>query len=499
VQEAEALLRNAVDSISEGFVIYDAEDRFVMCNTAYERLYSIVASELRPGTPFEEILREAVSRACRDYAFANPETWIAQRLDEHRNPPAQPVERQLWDGRWVMICERRMSDGGMAGLQIDITALKKTQQALHESEQRLARAQRIAGVGDIEHDFVNDKIIWSDHACAIYGIAKGMIPSAAEARALIHPEDRDRVMGTIRAMHRGVLPSRSIEYRIIRPDGHMRYVLRDYELIRDDSGSITRVASTVKDITELRESQERERELQAQLQHRQKLEALGTLAGGIAHDMNNTLVPILALSKRAMNKAAEGSRDRLNLETIYHASEHARDLVKQILAFSRKENVDKKSIRLGPITRDALQMMRAGLPAMIALVERIDDAPLVLGDGGQIRQVIINLVTNAAQAIGDNIGTITVRIETAHEWVRLSVADTGCGIDQRHLPRLFDPFFTTKEAGQGTGLGLSVVHGIVTAHGGRIEVESAPGEGAKFTVLLPALAQDSAPAVESAA
>lgn len=498
-QEAEALLRNAVDSISEGFVIFDVQDRFVMCNAAYERLYSIVAEELKPGTPFEAILRTGLGRSPVKRNDAEREAWIARRVAEHRNPPAQPMERQLWDGRWALICERRMSDGGIAGLQIDITALKKTQQALHESQQRLARAQRIAGVGDIELDVATHTVTWSDHAYEIYGLPKGRMPSWEEFLALVHPEDRGRVASVVERMQQGA-PAPNIEYRLIRPDGQLRHLLRENETIVDDAGKVIRVASTVQDITELRQSQERERELHAQLEHRQKLEALGTLAGGIAHDMNNTLVPILALSKRAMTRSAEGSRERLNLETIYQASEHARDLVKQILAFSRKETVDKKPVGLGSITRDALQMLRAGLPATIALVEQIDDAPQVLGDGGQLRQVIINLVTNAAQAIGDTTGTITVRVESSQELAFLSVADTGCGIDERHLPRLFDPFFTTKEAGQGTGLGLSVVHGIVTAHGGRIEVESALGSGADFTVILPIFAaQTSGVAVESAA
>lgn len=492
VERAEALLRNAVDSISEGFVIFDAEDRFVMCNAAFERLHAAISPEQRHGLHFEEILRAGTQRpdgSEPSESLADREAWIAQRLHEHRHPPPQPTERQLWDGRWILVSERRMSDGGTAGLQIDITALKETQQALIESEQRLARAQRIAGVGDIEHDVVTGKVTFSDHVYDIYGLAKNEVPSWETFVALIHPEDRERVIDVIGHMQKGI-PAPNIEYRIIRPDGELRHLLRENETIRDRSGKVVRVASTVQDVTELRQSQERERDLHAQLQHRQKLEALGTLAGGIAHDMNNTLVPILALSKRAMTQAAAGSRERTNLEIIYHASEHARDLVKQILAFSRKENIDKTQIRLGPIARDALQMMRASLPTTLALIERIDDVPLILGDSGQIRQVIINLVTNAAQAIGDNSGTITVRIDAAHEWARMSVADTGCGIDGQHLPRLFDPFFTTKEAGQGTGLGLSVVHGIVTAHGGRIEVKSAPGHGAEFIVSLPAIAAD---------
>lgn len=499
VQRAEALLRNAVDSISEGFVIFDAEDRFVMCNAAYERLHAAVAPDLRAGLRFEEIVRAGTKLPASSEIFPDREAWIAQRLREHRDPPAQPIERQLWDGRWILVCERRMSDGGTAGLQIDITALKETQQALIESQQRLARAQRIAGVGDVEHDLAAGKVTFSDHAYEIYGLAKGNPPRWEEFLTLIHPEDRERVAAAVGRMRKG-LDAPIVEYRIVRPDGQLRHLLRENETIRDRSGKVVRVASTVQDITELRQSQERERDLHSQLQHRQKLEALGTLAGGIAHDMNNTLVPILALSKRAMTHAEAGSRERINLEIIYHASEHARDLVKQILAFSRKENINKTRIGLGPIARDALQMMRATLPTTLALVERIDDVPFVLGDGGQIRQVIINLVTNAAQAIGEQSGTITVRVDAAPDGARLSIADTGCGIDEEHLPRLFDPFFTTKEAGQGTGLGLSVVHGIVTAHGGRIEVKSSPGHGAEFIVVLPTVAADDRTgAIETAA
>ena len=487
-EEARALLRDAVDSISEGFVIFDADDRFVMCNAAYEKLYAAVMSELRPGVTFEHLLRTHILRRTGESSTANYEDWIDERVRAHRDPPAHPIERRVWDGRWVLVSERRMSDGGMAGLQIDITALKAAQQALHESERRLARAQRIAGIGDVEHEAETGAVTWSEEAFRIYGVSSERVPLWSDFLALIYPDDRARVVAAVDEMRQG-RAAPNIEYRIIRPDGSVRHLLRENEPVRDAMGKVVRVASTVQDITELRESQERERELHTQLQHRQKIEALGTLAGGIAHDMNNTLVPILALSKRAMTQAPTDSRERENLEIVYHAAGHARDLVKQILAFSRKETVDKKPIRLGPIAHDALHMMRAGLPTTIALIERIDDLPIVQGDDGQIRQVIINLVTNAAQAIGEGAGTITMRVEKTGNQVHLSVGDTGCGIDDKHLPRLFDPFFTTKEAGQGTGLGLSVVHGIVTAHNGRIDVHSVRGQGSQFTVTLPAISE----------
>lgn len=466
-----------------------------MCNAAHEELYSVVRSLLRPGVPFEEILRVGVSHAGKGRPKSDPEAWIAQRLLDRRNPPARPAERQLWDGRWVLVCERRMSDGGIASLEIDITALKEMQRALRESEQRLARAQRIAGVGDIEHNVVTGKVTWSDHAYDIYGVPKDRPLTWKNFITLVHPEDRERVSKILDDVCKGI-PAAPLEYRIIRPDGTLVHLLRENEPIHDRSGKIVRVASTVKDITELRQSQARERELHAALQHRQKFEALGTLAGGIAHDMNNTLVPILALSKRAMTNALIGTREHTNFETIYRASEHARDLVKQILTFSRKESADKKRVPLGRLTHDALQMVHASLPATIALVERIGEVPFVLGDAGQLRQVIINLTTNAAQAIGEAAGTITIHVECdGADEVQLSVRDTGCGINDAHLPWLFDPFFTTKEAGQGTGLGLSVVHGIVTAHGGHIEVKSELGRGAEFTVTFPAVRLKAEPVV----
>ena len=228
-------------------------------------------------------------------------------------------------------------------------------------------------------------------------------------------------------------------------------------------------------------------------QHSQKLEALGTLAGGIAHDLNNTLVPVLTLAKLTARRLPEGGRERTNLETIHTAGLRARDLVKQILAFARREQVEKQSVDLAALTREALTLLRASIPATIKLVEDIDDVPSILGDAGQLHQVIVNIITNGAQAIDGRIGQIVVSLKenrrrdpvTNQRLVSLAIQDTGIGMDAHTMSRIFDPFFTTKPVGEGTGLGLSVVHGIVTDHGGRIEVASHPGEGTQFQIYLP--------------
>jgi signal transduction histidine kinase len=235
----------------------------------------------------------------------------------------------------------------------------------------------------------------------------------------------------------------------------------------------------------LRAAQERERQLQHQLMQAQKVQALGTLAGGIAHDLNNTLVPILALATLARNELPADHPLREDLDTMVCASERARDLVKRILAFSRPQKLGTAQVDVADVVRQAVQMLRATVPATVGIVEAIDATPCLQGDPGELHQVVVNLVTNAAQAIGPATGSITIRLQASGGDLRLSVEDTGCGVDAATIDRIFEPFFTTKEVGEGTGLGLSVVHGIVTSRGGRIDVDSETGRGTTVTVVLP--------------
>jgi PAS domain S-box-containing protein len=242
------------------------------------------------------------------------------------------------------------------------------------------------------------------------------------------------------------------------------------------------------DVTAIKRAEAERRALEAQLHHSQRLEALGTLAGGAAHEINNALVPVIGLSKLMAGKQPEGSRERRNLDLILVGAERSRDLVKQIVAFSRKEEErTKQSVDLAAVLREALQLMRATVRTSIHLVEDIAETPAIIGDPSQLQQVIVNIIANAAQAIGRATGSITVtlRREADGPHLRLSITDTGCGMDETTLKRVFEPFFTTKPVGEGTGLGLSVAHGIVKAHGGRIEATSTPGKGSRFDIVLP--------------
>jgi PAS domain S-box-containing protein len=402
---------------------------------------------------------------------------------------------------WVDAQARRFTwNGRLASLSgvSDISARKRAEEALHRSQEHLEQAQRIGSIGSSERDLVTGERIWSEELYRLVGVDRSLVPSDANVAPLIHEDDRARI---IEAVDGAISGSRQppTEFRIVRPNGEVRTLYREMDVIRDQAGNPIRLLSIFKDVTELRAAERRQKEMEQQLLHSQKLEALGTLAGGVAHELNNTLVPILALTKITASRLAEGSRERGNLNTVLHASERARDLVQEILAFSRKETPMRQRMDAAALVRAALKLLRASLPSTIQIAEAIDDVPPMSGDPGQLHQVVINLVVNAAQAIGDGMGTIAVTLTSERTCPRdgdaamtplihLSVRDTGRGMDKATLRRIFEPFFTTKPVGEGIGLGLSVVHGIVADHGGRIAVASEPGHATCVEVFLPASA-----------
>lgn len=266
-------------------------------------------------------------------------------------------------------------------------------------------------------------------------------------------------------------------------------------------------------------ARERDAARAAAQQEAQKLEAIGTLAGGIAHDFNNVLAAMLGHLELARD-SPEHDTHREHLENVRHGIDRAAGLVRQILAFSRRADGVRLPVSLWQCAQDATRLLQASLPRNVSL--RLLDAPhatargdtavdTVLADPAQLHQIIMNLVINAAHATNGS-GTVTVSVRplrstdrppledsTARGWVVLDVVDDGPGIPPDVLPRIFEPFFTTKAAGEGTGLGLSVVHGIVTAHGGRISVESQPGQGARFSVALPSADMPSTAPVDAIA
>ena len=263
------------------------------------------------------------------------------------------------------------------------------------------------------------------------------------------------------------------------------------------------VLAMARDITEQKRAEREKAALQEQLQHAQKMEAIGTLAGGIAHDFNNILAAILGYAELAALRVPGNSEARKNLDECLRAVHRARNLVRQILAFSRQGKEERKPLDARPIVKEGLKFLRASLPATIEIRERIEGNPgLIEADPTEIHQVLMNLCTNAAHAMREKGGVLEVSLEGVRlpaeqtslgpemrpgPYLKLRVSDTGEGIPAEIRSRIFEPYFTTKEVGKGTGLGLAVVHGIVTRSRGAIRVASEPGKGSTFEVFLPEL------------
>ena len=269
------------------------------------------------------------------------------------------------------------------------------------------------------------------------------------------------------------------------------------------------------DITEAKLGEEEREKMTVRLQQAQKMEALGALAGGIAHDFNNILSAIMGFTDLARQETQRGTELHDDLSEVLTAGNRARELVQQILTIGRNDAKEIKPIQVGPLIKEALKMLRSTIPSSIQVREDIIDEPLIVqADPTKLHQVIINLATNAKQAMNDGSGVLKVGFDKVSfdsdvkkqypdmrpgEYARITVSDTGSGISEKDLDKIFEPYFTTKKKGEGTGLGLSVVHGIVKSHQGHITVYSEPGKGTTFQVYLPLVRRVSADSPEPAA
>jgi PAS domain S-box-containing protein len=294
-------------------------------------------------------------------------------------------------------------------------------------------------------------------------------------------------------------PGHAIERPIRTPTRGTLTVLASFSLIELDG--VSRLLVMMQDITDRKAAEEDRRELEMQLRQAQKMEAIGTLAGGIAHDFNNILTAIFGYVQLAELEIPPTHPARAYLEGIMRGSERARDLVSQIVTFSRRREQQRTIARLGPVVHDALRLLRASLPATIEFRTEIDlETPPVLCDATQLHQIVMNLGANAAYAMRPRGGVLTVSLNEAEpdsavvashpqlgrrRPVCLTISDTGMGMDSVTRDRIFEPFFTTKPVGEGSGLGLAVVHGIVQTHEGAIVCASEPGAGTTFRIYFP--------------
>ncbi len=381
------------------------------------------------------------------------------------------------------------------------------EQALRESEERYALTMDAAEGGHAEWNIANGTTFVSDKWRALHGIEADA--DVSTIRALVaafrtHEEDRPGTLHAIEQHMAGLTPSIEVEYRTHHGGDQWRWIHARAKTLLNDRGEAARIFWAATDVTERREALASKLALERRLQQTQRLESLGTLAGGIAHDFNNILGAILGFGEMAQQQTQPGSAMHRHLSRVMQAGDRARLLVRRILDFSRSGVAEHVPVHIQSVVEEALAMLAPSLPSGVVLkTELAVGNAAVNGDTTQLYQVAMNLCTNALQAMGNpdsRGGVLTVRLQqhdltatktllhgslSPGRYACLEVADTGTGIEADVLLAMFNPFFTTKKGSEGTGLGLSVVHGVVTDHGGGIDVVSQLGVGTTVSVWLP--------------
>jgi signal transduction histidine kinase len=377
---------------------------------------------------------------------------------------------------------------------------KRAEESLRRNETYLAEAQRLSSTGSFGWNVSSDEIFWSEETFRIFEFDRAITPTVdVVIHERIHPED---VPAYRQVLQRAAQERQDYiqEYRLRMPDGRVKHLHVVAHALRTEGGDVDFVGA-VKDVTEQKWALAERERLEQRLRQAAKMEAVGRLAGGIAHDFNNILGAILGYGELAQSNLIEGGAVRRQIDQVMQAGARGKALVNRILAFSRSGVVERVPVPVQPIVAETLELLEASLPADVHLERRLDAIDTtVVGDATQLHQVVMNLCTNAVHAM-ERSGVLTVVLERvavgerrllSHgtlrtgSYARLSVDDTGSGIPHAVLERMFDPFFTTKRVGDGTGLGLALVHGIVADFGGVMDVATQVGMGTTFTVWLPA-------------
>ena len=392
-------------------------------------------------------------------------------------------------------------------LTLRVQAHQKTIVSLQESEERWHFALEGAGDGVWDWHLATGQIYFSSRWKKMLGYDKNEVGTAPdEWFDRIHPEDKSHVLKRLDENLTGAVPPFQSRYRLRCKDGSYKWILdRGKVMTWDDQGRALRIIGTHADITPIKELENQRLEYESRIQQMQKLEAIGTLAGGIAHDFNNILSPMIGYAEMIKEELTDKPNLQENMDEVLQAALRAKDLVNQILTFSRQESERLQPVKVQSLLSECLKLLRASIPRTVHIESVIDKrCGMVLAEPTKLHQVVMNLATNAFHAMELIGGTLWVFFEESlveeascpvpelppGRYALLAIRDTGEGMEKEILDKIFEPYFTTKPRGKGTGLGLSVVHSIVKSFNGCVTARSRKGEGSEFCIYLPVMARE---------
>ncbi len=500
IEVEKSLVRSVLDTLPVGVLVVDEKGTILMANAEDEKIWG--------GSSHKGIDRYGEYKArCSDTGgYIDPGDWgISSSLKSGETVTGQEIDLEFFNGtiRTILhssapLLNEKQGIIGAIGVNQDITKRKQAEDALRESEKKFKHVFESANVGKSITSLEGE--IESNNAfCELLGYSPKELRNK-KWQEITPPEEIEDIKALLEPLLKGEKESLRFNKRYIHKNGSFIWADVSVAVSRDSEGNPNYFITTIVDITDRKKAEEEKEKLEAQLLQARKMESVGRLAGGVAHDYNNFLSVILGYTEMALEKTDKNNPLWDDLQEILTAARNSNKITNQLLAFARKQIVTPKVVDLNQAIEDMLNMLRRLIGEDIDLSWLPDmELWLVKMDSSQLNQILVNLCVNARDSIA-GIGRITIETENVTldpaycsgktdfvpgEYASLVVSDNGCGMDKKTLERLFEPFFTTKGIGQGTGLGLSTVYGIVRQNDGLINVYSEPGEGTTFRIYLP--------------